>query len=588
MRKTTIHLGEKILLDVPRLWRTGLALIGNSGSGKTVAGRELIEETYTYGSQVIIDLMKGELATLREEFDYLLIGPNGDLPADPAIAADLARFVRDTPCRVIVDLSRVDEEKKQLFVERFGETLLALPESKWDIPLLVFMDEVHIVAPQEERPRSRKTVGKLSTLGRAQRICLAFTTQRLAEVSKTLLSSINNRCYGRFIEPVDMKVAASVLGLTRKDWPMMQQLEEGWFHCMGPAFSTKGVFLARTSGKTKSRHIDRSAGDTVKKIAASPRVATLAKTLIEKQAALAAKEQREKDEIVALKARIKELEGGELRKHLLRIKQLETEVAAAAKMATSAPRTSPPTPRERVVTVADPVAVEAAHARGIAEGRLELARELGTDYAQIVEGMRHLERHLQVASKTKVPKAPPPSKRAATEHAPAKRDKPSGDKPSGNGSIGRGAAYDVLVACLMYDGPISRRRAAFLAGLNPAKSTMRGALAELSRAGYISREGDDLEATASARRDYPDVKRLPTGPALIAYWKKRIGNASAQGRLFEVLADADGPLTEEEASSRAGLDPSSSTYRGAKAPLRKLGVLESFGKKIGLPVELRE
>lgn len=140
----------------------------------------------------------------------------------------------------------------------------------------------------------------------------------------------------------------------------------------------------------------------------------------------------------------------------------------------------------------------------------------------------------------------------------------------------------------MYDGPISRRRAAFLAGLNPAKSTMRGALAVLRRADYILTVGDDLQATPSARRDYPHVERLPTGSALIEYWKKRLGNGSAHGRLFEVLADAGEPLTDEEASARAGVDPSSSTYRGAKAPLRKLGILESFGKKIGLPVELRE
>ena len=105
--KNAVVLGDNIVLDFPKMMRQGLALIGNSGSGKTLAERHVIEETRSIASQMIFD-MSGEFWTLREKFDYLLVGPNGDMPADPSIAADLARFVRERPCHIIVDLSRLE------------------------------------------------------------------------------------------------------------------------------------------------------------------------------------------------------------------------------------------------------------------------------------------------------------------------------------------------------------------------------------------------------------------------------------------------------------------------------------------------
>lgn len=74
--------GKDLSIDVQKLLATRMLLDAESGGGKTVALKRLLEQTHGHVQQIIID-PEGEFSTLREKFDYLLCAPEGaDAVAD--------------------------------------------------------------------------------------------------------------------------------------------------------------------------------------------------------------------------------------------------------------------------------------------------------------------------------------------------------------------------------------------------------------------------------------------------------------------------------------------------------------------------
>src|SRR5688572_10180708 len=63
---------------------------GASGAGKTYVIRRILEETHGRMQHFVLDV-EDELFTLREKFDYVLIGGDGaDAPISEETAAELA------------------------------------------------------------------------------------------------------------------------------------------------------------------------------------------------------------------------------------------------------------------------------------------------------------------------------------------------------------------------------------------------------------------------------------------------------------------------------------------------------------------
>ncbi len=79
---TNIYLNKSVRIDLPTLLDTKLLVQANSGGGKSWLLRRLLEQSHSKVQQIVIDL-EGEFATLREKYDYVLAGKEGDTPADP-------------------------------------------------------------------------------------------------------------------------------------------------------------------------------------------------------------------------------------------------------------------------------------------------------------------------------------------------------------------------------------------------------------------------------------------------------------------------------------------------------------------------
>src|SRR5258708_15104779 len=80
--------GGRLELDLPRLVDTRLLIQANSGGGKSWLLRLIAERA---GIQTIVLDPEGEFASLREAVDVLLVGREGEIPADSRSAGLLAR-----------------------------------------------------------------------------------------------------------------------------------------------------------------------------------------------------------------------------------------------------------------------------------------------------------------------------------------------------------------------------------------------------------------------------------------------------------------------------------------------------------------
>jgi GTPase SAR1 family protein len=85
---------------------TRLLIYGTSGAGKTTALYALLQQTYGAVQHIIVD-KEGQFPKLREHFDYLLVGAEGEVPINlsPGAVEVVLRKILETRVNAIIDLS---------------------------------------------------------------------------------------------------------------------------------------------------------------------------------------------------------------------------------------------------------------------------------------------------------------------------------------------------------------------------------------------------------------------------------------------------------------------------------------------------
>lgn len=230
---------KSVYLDVPQLLKTRMLVQANSGAGKSYAVRVLAEQSMHHVQTIVID-PDGEFASLRELHDVLLVGDDGDLPADPLGATLLALRLFEKRCSAVIDLYELDPDDREIFVRDFFASLLTIPREEAH-PMLVILDEAQDFCPERSMGTSVSTqaVISLMTRGRKRGIGLCLASQRMSGVSKSASSPANNYLFGRTVQDTDRNRVARDLGLEKADRDGLRNLEEGQFWALGPAFSHK-------------------------------------------------------------------------------------------------------------------------------------------------------------------------------------------------------------------------------------------------------------------------------------------------------------------------------------------------------------
>lgn len=226
-----------VMIDIDRLIVTKLLIAANSGGGKSFAIRRIAEVTHGLVQQIIFDF-EGEFHTLREKFDYVLIGPGGDAPCTLQSAALLAIRLLELGASAIIDLSDLGVSRSR-YVRLFVESMMNAPRDLWH-PVFVVLDEAHKFCPENGAGESESThaVKDLATRGRKRGFCLIAATQRIAEFHKTVAAEFQNMMIGRTGLGLDIDRARRALGMDRKTADaLLPKLPDGNFYVFGSALS---------------------------------------------------------------------------------------------------------------------------------------------------------------------------------------------------------------------------------------------------------------------------------------------------------------------------------------------------------------
>lgn len=230
----TIDIGIKI--DKDKLLRTSLLFQAGSNGGKSWGFRRIVESIGNSTQQIIID-PEGEFASLREKFDFLLIGKDGDIPLNVRYAETLANMILETGVSVIIDLYELTMDNRILFVKNFINAMVNADKKLWH-DCFIYIDEAHIFCPEDKTAASTQAVIDLCTRGRKRGFGRILATQRLPLLNKNATAQCYNKIIGLNTQDIDRKRAGEELGMNSKaEILSLRDLQTGEFYAFGPAIS---------------------------------------------------------------------------------------------------------------------------------------------------------------------------------------------------------------------------------------------------------------------------------------------------------------------------------------------------------------
>lgn len=529
--------GPGVVLNVQRLVASRLLVQANSGGGKSTTLRALLEQTHGQVQQVIVD-PEGEFATLREHFDYVLVGGQGDLPAEVGTARALCRAVMALGVNVILDLYDLPLAQRRRYVREFLDELMQLPREHWH-PTLIVIDEIQVFAPERGAGEAESTdaVIALATQGRKRGFALCGATQRLSRLHKDVAAELLNKLIGRTSLDVDLRRAGDELGLDRETRGQLKILPPGVFYAFGPALGTPGVQLVRM-GEARTRHPQPGEIGLIP----PPRNTQVQDVLGQLLAALA----QEVDEAPG------EAGAGTLDP----VARLEAQVRALRASLQEA---------------------EARTERAVQDALLREREALRED---LDAALQHLQRSWQRltglpgtpqgtpvldsgAEPTAVPPAPP------RRHAPAEESARGALTPPQQRILDALAEFGAMGL-----KDVSRANVAVWADQSPRSSGFANNLGRLRSEGLIDYPAQgSVQLTEAGRRQARAVRPPASDAELHEAWYRKL--TRPQGNILrELVRSYPGSLTREELAQRAGQSVTSSGFANNLGALRSLGLID--------------
>jgi hypothetical protein len=546
--------GGKLELDLPTLVDTRLLIQANSGGGKSWLLRLIAERA---GIQTIVLDNEGEFASLREAVDVLLVGASGELPANPRHAALLARRLIEYQVSAVVDLYELKLAERRHFVKLFLESLIHLPRDLWR-PTLVILDEAHIYCPERGSGEAESTEAVISLMsqGRKRGYAGVIATQRLSKLHKDAAAEANNVIIGRTWLDADQVRAGDALGLSKADRLKLRDVGQGEFYAFGPALGQPGVvhFRSEQVRTTHPRPGERH-------LLTAPAPSRAIRGVLNKFADLPQEAEEEIRGLDQARRRIAELE--RRLKGASGAQQFDQVAVDGA--VTSAVK------RERV-----------EWQRKLEQGRGRL-REIA---AAMVSTGQALGKVKGLLEETEREWLTPPDAGAAPRSAVKLR--PELTAKATNGHVASAETLDgplklaagerrILTALAQYPQGRSKVQVAVLTGYAASGGGFNNYLGALRSRGLIEGDGDRLMITEAGIRALGSWEPLPTGSALIDYWRSRLGKA--ERLILERLTQVyPGALTKEEVATKAGYEANGGGFNNALGRLRTLELVQGRGE----------
>lgn len=555
-----------VAIDVQRVIDGRMLIQANSGGGKSYAVRKFCEITHGKVQQIIIDV-EGEFASLREKFDYILVGKDGDIPINLRASELLAKRLLELNTSAIIDLYELKHQERKRFVKIFLDSMINSPKELWH-PCLVIIDECHIFSPEAKsgEAESSDAVKDLATRGRKRGFALVACTQRLSKLSKDVVAELNTKLIGRSSLDIDMKRAAFELGFTDKqDILSLRSMNKGEFYAFGPALTNEVTRIK--VDKVETTHPE--AGRTYQKTKSAP--AEKVRQVLEKLKDLpieAEEELKTKDdlkrkvfelqrEIVGLK-RQKPVEQKPIIDKELLNKYYENGYNKAVKLTNDR---LPKIIQAIKLAISDTILVK----QSFEPNMKKLIENLS--YAQgSVEGLRNFEI-------TKIIEKP-------SQEETGQMTKLLIELSSENSEeIGAGPLR-ILRAVAQFDPePISIYQTGTLANYSVGSGTWTNYMSILRKNNLIKKAGKMLIITEKGKELCKDVEPLPTDPhSLFTMWSEKIGAGPA--KILKVLFENfPGSIDKQVVAENSGYAYGSGTWTNYISILRKNHLIEVEGNE---------
>lgn len=579
--KENIIIGQKqgggnLKMDVFLMLLTRLLIQANSGGGKSWLIRRLAEQLVGIMPVIIID-PEGEFATLREKFNFVLVGKGGETPADCRSAKLVMHKLLELRASAVIDLYELDIAERHRYVNLLCRAAIDAPKNLWRPTTFIF-DEVHEFCPESGKGESeaRAAVLAFPTKGRKRRFGSIFATQRLAKLAKDARAEFQNRMIGQTFEPDDLKVAASILGVSGRESvaefeKMMRTMDAGNFFAFGRAICLEQTRVMVGPVETSHEIEDSKFGTE------PPPAPEKIKALLPKLADLPKQaEEKAKTEY-------------DLRQE---IRQLKSQVTAAAKGAEAAASNLQSTSElkrlQKKLDDAMKLLIEISTRNfdtSVSQADIKTAIGSAVDKAipQILAKVEQRNRELQMLVKRAesfIESLKGSASKQVSVKLDVKHNEPFSvstplpprviDCGNGSGSISK-CERSILTALAQYPNGRTANQVAVLTGYSVNSGGFNNSLSKLRTNGFINR-GQPMLATDEGLKVLGSYAPLPTGPELAQHWLGRLSKCEAAILSQLLEAHPDG-MTSEDVAGRTNYQASSGGFNNSLSRLRTLELI---------------
>jgi len=552
---------KPVIIDLDKIVKGRALFQANSGGGKSYLLRKFLEESNGKIQQIIID-PEGEFATLREKYDYLLVGKeNADIQIDTRHAELLAKKLMETGNNAILDLYEMSPFERIRFVKVFVDALVNLPKKLWH-PCLIIIDEIHVFAPESSKGRSEslEAVAGLASRGRKRGYALVGATQKLSKFHKDVAAELNTKFTGRCTLDIDQKRAAQELGM--KDHTQLRNLDNE-FYLFGPGI--EGIIKVK-SYKVKTTHED--IGSTISTKLGNP---NKIKSMMKDFAELPQEAENELRTTQDLQRKIIELKNENVVLNRQEPKQ-------------------------------DPQALQKSYEKGFNDASIQLKRkfddkiiEIKKIFNNIIISASNFPKTIDaIISKDGMEISLKPVKHSGIvitnlihkeAQASVNLDHGNLQTLTENPELGR-CEKAILETLAKFNKTCSRAKIGIFAGYSSTSGGFSNAISKLKSIELVTAENGNLTITNEGAAQVVFVKPLPTtNDEILSFWKNKTGKCP--GAILEILVSIyPESMSREDVGERTNYSASSGGFSNAISRLKTLGLIEYSGGQLKASEEM--
>jgi hypothetical protein len=563
-----------------------VAVVSQSGGGKTYALLRLLELLYERGSPFVVIDPVGNCWGLRLGKDgkspglsiTVLGGVHGDLPLPAQSGPAVAEFVGKGKTSLILDVSRFDEGERAEFVTAFCRRLYELWSEKRRV-LTLILDEAQEFVPEALESRGdgkmRAMIRRWALTGRNFGLGLVMLTQAPQNVQKRVFNLADLLLVGRLGGEHERAAVARWVKRKGVDGQTLlddaPSLPSGTFYASSPEWLGLAGKVTVTerwtydASKTPELGDEEPDAQALAAVDLGPLQRALADLLPRAAASEAPAEAGEPAELgaaastaghttltVALERELDEARAEIARQQqsIERLSERNRQLEQAAHQAFAALRAVMP------ASVPSTAAVELTITNTAPRAPLP---------SSVLAAAGLVERPLRRAA---------PARTAASEVARAKQ------RPALPSDELKGASLEYrqeLLASICAYGPLNRERLSLLSGKSRTSTTFASGLRWLVAAGLITDEGGRLEATREGHRQSRQPP-LPTGKPLYDHWRSKLSPYDAE--TFDALAKYRSGLTRKQIAEITGHSQTSTTFASTLRTLKGMGLAGEVGGRV--------